>query len=140
MPGPTANVLTIAMGVAVLLASAFGVTMGMAPLGEGAMARCPIMESPDAWCQMGIVEHVSRWGQLFTATAPPHPILLFVLLVALALIIWGRSPREIIDDGANRQGDVARSPRYPDLKTHHHLLLAFSDGILHPKIYEHAIL
>lgn len=120
--------------LAVFLISIFGpgLIMGIAQGSE--MAGCPFTGGPGSLCQMGVIEHISYWQQLFTAT-PSNTIiglafLLLLLLLSTSLIFF------------QNDKSISSKPSYklynrdnPQITLFNYLLLLFRAGILHPKIY-----
>ncbi len=120
-------VLTVILSVAV-----FGMGHGMEISSAGKMSNCPFMGGTAVVCQMNIFGHIAAWQSAFTAQVK---IFVPILLSALLIFYWFASTVR-----KNQEGSLLRL--YAREKTHNifnHLVTAFSQGILNPKIYELAI-
>lgn len=110
----------------------FGLNLSMPIDKDGKMSNCPVMEHSSSLCQMGTAEHIAKWQQMFTATLQSGS-LFFLALLAVAFIYISHK----------RQTDLQSSYfafryylyKHPDVKLFNYLTQAFSDGILHPKLY-----
>lgn len=100
---------------------------------DGKMANCPLISSSSSICQMGILEHISKWQQMFQAPPFTNISILFLLgLFFTATVSYiGKhfSLAPLLSIKLNYY-----QKEHPDIGFDK-LLLAFSDGILHPKIY-----
>lgn len=110
-----------------LVASLFGVFhIGMSDM-NGKMENCPF--EPGVACLMSPLEHVGA-ALTMLRLVPLANILLFVLtlgILALTLLSFGTTHLELSDGPPPRRSTffISRSP----------LALAFSQGILNPKIF-----
>lgn len=127
--------------VAFVAVSLFGLghTAGMKANEDGNMEGC-IFTGKTMLCQMGIGEHISLWQGMFAATPQKISVLLtlIVLLVAAVFVIinhWLRT-------ASIKQELVRRFYlfRNTEINLFDPLRRAFSRGIIHPKIYESAVL
>ena len=118
-------VLTVILSVVV-----FGMGSGMEISSAGKMSNCPFMSGTAVMCQMNIFEHIAAWQSAFTAQVKT---LISILLSALLVFCWfAFTVRK------NQEGSLLCL--YVKEKTHkifNHLATAFSQGILHAKIYDH---
>ena len=119
-----------------LFASLFGIGVGM-EMKDGQMSSCPFMASQVSICQMSVTEHISQWQQVFVGIPTKTNLLaLALLLLAIFVIPFAKSFTKI------KQNELAiRLISYcktAATKIFDPLLLAFSRGILNPKIYEPA--
>lgn len=112
----------------------FGLNLSMNMDKDGKMPNCPTMSNSSAICQMSTTEHIARWQAMFTATYQSGNLFLLAALFTVAFIYIS----------FKRQTDLKSSLdsayRYylykqPEAKLFNYLTQAFSDGILHPKIY-----
>lgn len=119
--------------LSVLLISIFGpaVIMGLTQGGE--MTGCPLVGGIASMCQMSVIEHISYWQQLFTATSSntittlAFLLFLFLLGTNLALSQNKRISWKLFYKFYNRNN--------PQALLFNYLILVFSTGILHPKVY-----
>ena len=127
--------IIIVAGISAFLLMGFWVLYSMPMDERGKMADCPFTNGSASLCQMRATEHIAQWQQLFTTT--PGKNLLssaLALLVALLAVLFPVIPR------ARNKLLLQKFRNYfykhkPEIKLFHHLLLAFSQGILHPRIY-----
>ncbi len=116
-----------------LLLGSFGVLhFGMMPP-DGQMSGCPFMGG-GAVCRMDPLEHLAAWQSAFTVTIPGQSVASLVLLLLLSLLLLRhgrhRFPRKKILPTRD-----FRVPHRVRFFFHHPLQEAFSDGILHPKLF-----
>lgn len=117
--------------------SILGVGMSMETK-DGQMSGCPFMAGQAAMCQMSVTEHVTQWQQAFLgipAKANFLALVVALLIMALASFIESFSRLKKLT------ASTARFLAYHKVncgKVFDPLLVAFSDGILNPKIYEPA--
>lgn len=140
MPVAAKNVAQLPVA---LVLSAFLATnvMGLAfhapgmPMNErGEMAGC-IFVTQAAICQMNVLEHLNLWQNLFTAI-PQKAATVLLMILTLAAIIFSRARRRLRLFNAR----LAQSQRFhlfhqTAIRALDYLHEAFSQGILHPKIY-----
>ena len=84
---------------------------------------------------MGVAEHIAKWQQLFTAVFSKSDGLAFIILFLFAAVLF------II---FVRRSDVSLLARVlsppipktePEVKLFNQLVVAFSQGILNPRLY-----
>ncbi|OGK12173.1 hypothetical protein A3C98_04805 [Candidatus Roizmanbacteria bacterium RIFCSPHIGHO2_02_FULL_37_15] len=101
---------------------------------EGEMTDCPLKSDTASLCPMGIMEHIARWQQMFLAVIPQLSSLLiafFVSLVGFFLVLKissGPSPPKTFHLKYFQK-------IHPESNLFDYLLVAYSSGILQPKIY-----
>lgn len=117
---------------AFIVASLFGIHMGMDMNENGDMSGCIFMSGESAMCPMDWSEHLLRWQQAFTSTLPSKSTLLALAVALFAGIAIFIAP-QIIRNNAPPLA-VCRE-RSNAAKLSNHLLQDFSDGRLNPKIY-----
>lgn len=117
--------------VTLLFIGGFGMNLSMSIQNDGKMSKCPLMVQSSSFCQMGIVEHISKWQEMFLAI--PFSGALF-LLFGLVFAVWHLSQRNYFSLSPPISLRLYKR-EHPDIKLFDNLLLAFSKGILHPKIY-----
>ena len=116
--------------------SLFGIGIGI-DMKDGQMFSCPFMASQTLMCQMSVTEHIGQWQQTFLGIpTKTNLLMLALLLLAVIAIPFAKTFTQI------KQTElVARLISYcktAATKILDPLLLAFSGGILNPKIYEPA--
>jgi hypothetical protein len=117
--------------------SLFGISMGMEAR-DGQMSSCPFMASEASLCQMSVTEHISQWQQAFLGIPSKTNFLALALILAAAVLVtFAKSlfqPKKLTELAARlfayRKKNLVR--------VFDPLLIAFSDGILNPRIYEPA--
>ena len=130
------NVLALMVVLTLMLVAILGVGMGMNMGSNGSMAGCLFMNYAGALCPMNALEHVKIWRESFSAI--PALRFLYVSLFALQLLYILSSSLL-----TNFEPNLKRSP-HALVKDNRlliffdYLILAFSRGILNPKIYESA--
>lgn len=123
------------LGIIAFLAISFWGLYSMPIDGNGKMMNCPFMNGSSSFCQMSVPEHINQWKQLFTAIQE-RSLLLFLsaLLVFLPVSLFTINIREY-----NRlKFQLFRNYLYrhkPEIKLFDYLVVAFSQGNIHPKIY-----
>jgi len=130
------RILAITGVLTLMFVAVLGVGMGMNMRSNGSMAGCLFMNHPGALCPMNALEHVARWQKIFSAI--PALRLLYISLFALQLLYILSSSLL-----TNFKPDLKRTLHalVKDNKLlifFDYLILAFSRGILNPKIYESA--
>ena len=116
--------------------SIFGVGIGMT-VKDGQMSSCPFMASEASMCQMGATEHISQWQRALLGIPKGDFLALEVLLFAIVLIPFAKTFFKLEKLTEFTAQLFAHEKAHP-LKVFDPLLLAFSGGILNPKIYEPA--
>jgi len=123
----------IALGIIAFLVMSFWSLSSMSMDMNGRMINCPFMNDSSNLCQMSVAEHISQWQQ-FSTIIRERVLLLSFLLIFLY------SARFSIAAQAYEKLKHHRFRNYfyrykPELKLFNHLALAFSDGLIHSKIY-----
>ena len=114
--------------------SILGIGVGM-EMKDGQMSSCPFTAGQEAMCQMNITEHIAQWQQAFLGIPTKGDFLaLAVLLFAVAFIPFGKQfyQLEKLTELAAR---LLAYHKANLVKVFDPLLVAFSDGILNPKIH-----
>ena len=114
-----------------------GMSMGMEAK-DGQMSSCPFMASAASICQMSITEHISQWQQAFLGVPSKINFLALALILAAAVMItFAKSlfqPKKLTELAAR----LLAYHKEHLVRVFDPLLIAFSDGILNPRIYEPA--
>lgn len=110
----------------------FGLNLSMQMHTDGSMSNCPLMIGQSSICQMSTTEHISWWQQLFTVTPQPSSFLFLSLIIFVGLTFlifqFSLAPPSHISRKHYEQN-------YPEINLFNDLLRAFSDGILHSRLY-----
>lgn len=85
-------------------------------------------------CRMDILEHIALWQYLF-AVIPQEVFILLTLLSLLTFIVLIKSPLNIIYKPNSYSSQKIYTSKQIELPVFNFLKRAFSQGILHPKIY-----
>ena len=116
--------------------SLFSMGIGM-KMKDGQMSSCPFMASQASICQMSFTEHIGQWQHSFLGIPTKINLLILSLLLLSIIIVPFAKPFTKV-----KQTELAAQLIFyyktAATKIFDPLLLAFSDGILNPKIYEPA--
>jgi len=118
--------------VALLLIGGFGLNLSMPMQDDGEMVNCPLTNDSSSFCQMGVTEHIAKWQQMFQAVHFSGAF--FIFLLGFVLAVWYLSQRAYFSLSPPMKLRFYKK-EHPDIRLFDNLLLAFSGGILHPKIY-----
>lgn len=109
--------------------SVFGIILGT-NMKNGKISSCPFSALQKTMCQMGLSYHISSWQKLFLS-ARKNPFFIFIVLLFIVFfalftkhfpkLAWFVKIKTYYHNRA--------------FKIFNHLILAFSDGIIHPNIY-----
>jgi hypothetical protein len=114
--------------------SILGMGVGM-EMKDGQMSSCPFTAGEVSVCQMNITEHIAQWQQAFLGIPTKGDVLtLAVLLLAVALIPFAKPPFQL-EKLTKLAAQLFAHHKANLVKVFDPLLIAFSDGILNPKIY-----
>lgn len=112
----------------------FGMNLTMSMDKDGKMANCSLTSNSSNFCQMGITQHIAKWQQMFQARPFTNISLLFLLgAFFTATVFYMGKHFSLAPPLASKLNYYQKE--HPDSNLFDKLLLAFSDGILHPKIY-----
>lgn len=115
--------------------SILGIGMGM-EMTNGQMSSCPFTAGQQAICQMNITEHITKWQQAFVGIPTKGDTLaLAILLFAVVLISFVKQLFQL-EKLTELAGRLFAYCKINLVKVFDPLLIAFSDGILNPRIYE----
>ncbi len=128
-------ILLTAFAALFAVISLFGVGISMSFTHNGDMIGCPFVSGTASMCQMGVLEHIAYWQQLFIAkvndTTILIPWLLFIPLFLAVRQLGTKNKDKTPLDLSFRLYDKSN----PQIRLLNYLISAFSKGILHPKIY-----
>ncbi len=97
------------------------------------MTNCPLSSNFLTPCHMGINQHIAKWQQIFQALPFTSASLLFLLgFFFISTVFYIRTVSSLAPPMSSRLKSYQKE--HPNIGFDK-LLLAFSDGILHPKIY-----
>lgn len=113
--------------------SLFGMNLTMNMSKDGKMSNCPFMSNSSSVCQMSASDHMQKWHQMFAATLTQTGSLLLLYVAFFISLAYSLTQFTLAPPLA--QIFQRYKKEHPDIQTFNPLLLAFSDGILHPKIY-----
>ncbi len=133
---PSENVILLTL-ISFAFMSLFGMSMGMEAK-DGQMSSCPFMAEQEVMCQMNIMEHITQWQKAFLGVPNKTNFLALALILAAAVLVtFGKSlfqPKKLTELAAR----LLAYHKEHLVRVFDPLLIAFSDGILNPKIYEPA--
>jgi len=98
---------------------------------HGGMVTCPLMGDIASMCPMGGVGHIAAWQSVFAAMTPQAALVLLLIVAGLAAVV----SVFVLRDHAPPPGPLFADDIQGVGLAPSHLLLAFSRGILHPRLY-----
>jgi len=110
--------------------------LGMEMEVGGEMSNCPFMASEASICQMSATEHISQWQQTFLGIPSKANFLALALLLAAAVLLTFAKSLSKFKKLTELAAQLFAHHTEHVVKVFDPLLLAFSDGILKPRIYE----
>ncbi len=114
--------------------SLFGMNLTMTMHKDGKMSNCPfMMNNSSSLCQMSVTEHMQKWQEMFAAIVSQASSFLLIYLVLF--ISFAYTLTQFTLAPPLTQIFQRYSKEHPDIRAFNPLLLAFSNGILHPKLY-----
>lgn len=114
--------------------SVLGIGMGM-EMKDGQMSSCPFTAGQQTMCQMNITDHIAQWQQAFLGIPTKgNTIALAILLFAVVFIAFVK-PFFQLEKLTELAARLFAHHKANLAKVFDPLLVAFSDGILNPKIY-----
>lgn len=117
--------------------SILGMGMGMEAK-DGQMSSCPFMADEASICQMSVTEHISQWQQAFLSVPNKTNFLALALILAAAVLITFAKSLFRLKKLTELAAQLFAYHKEHLVRVSDPLLIAFSDGILNPKIYEPA--
>lgn len=113
----------------------FGLNLSMRMDKMGHMSRCPLVNDQSSICSMSFADHMTKWQQLFTADHQLQNLAIFLSLLAMTFVYF------IIRRDTQLSESALYIYRYHkqrqiEAKLFNPLQQAFSDGIIHPKLYK----
>lgn len=126
---------TLLMGLLVLSVGTIGLLHALSMDGE--MSGCPLVAQSASLCAMSPIEHLVLWQRLFSAL-PQRALLLIVVGFLLSVFLCRRAESVLTTRALGEPYQAYRRSilAFVSLEP---LTSAFSQGILHPKIYESAL-
>lgn len=98
----------------------------MAQMDNGDMSACPFMGEQASFCKMTILEHIAFWQSLFALNLKFNLLILLIIYLVIERLI----PK--LDFRKNYLSLFVQNTYCQPLS---YLVIIFSDGLLHPKIY-----
>ncbi|MBI3305051.1 hypothetical protein HYZ80_01845 [Candidatus Parcubacteria bacterium] len=117
--------------------SILGMDMSMKPK-DDQMSGCPFMAGQATMCQMGVTEHIAKWQQAFLGIPTKTNFLAFAAVLLIAILASLIKPFPQLKKLTASTARFLAYHKASCIKVFDPLLIAFSDGILNPKIYEPA--
>ena len=125
----------LALGIIAFLVMSFWTLYSMPTDDMGRMVNCPFMNNVPGFCQMSLSEHISLWQQTFTATQARELLVPLLALLVLVASFFSVAVEKVYDTLKYQSLYYYFYERRPEIMVFNHLRLAFSDGLIHPKIY-----
>lgn len=107
---------------------------------DGQMSGCPFTAGQTAMCQMSATEHIDQWQQAFLGIPTKAGLLALVVILLAAVTILFVKPFSQFEKLTKLAARLFSYHKAHFVKIFDPFLLAFSDGILNPKIYDFATL
>lgn len=117
--------------------SILGMGVGM-EMKDGKMSSCPFTAGQETMCQMNITEHIAQWQQAFLGILTKTDFLALAVALLIAIIASFIKSFPQLKKLTAPTAQFLAYHRANCAKVFDQLLVAFSDGILNPKIYEPA--
>lgn len=114
--------------------SILGVGIGM-EMTDSQMSSCPFMTGQATMCQMSITEHITQWQEAFLGIPTKTNLLALAMLLLAVVVIPFVKPFSQFEKLTELAARLFTYHKVHFVKIFDPLLLAFSDGILNPKIY-----
>lgn len=125
----------VSLGIIAFLVMSFWGLYSM-PMNEGGeTSNCPLMSESATVCPMSATDHVVKWKQLFTVIPEKNLLLLSLALLVLVLVALFPLTPKVRDKLPHQQFRHYLYTHSPEIKLFDHLLAAFSQGILNPRLY-----
>ncbi len=102
---------------------------------NGKMGNCPFVDNSSSFWPMGILEHISQWQQFFTIIRGKRLLVSLLSLLVFFAIVAFAVPIKLREKLKRLQSRQHLYWHKPEIKLFDYLVLAFSKGILNPKIY-----
>ena len=116
------------------LAATFGMVIGMQTDEHGMMSGCLFMSQQASICPMGVMEHIAKWQQLVTAVLSTfHTSASFIFFLLAVVIFFIFAYAKSLFFLFTPSPPVVHSRQ--EIALYYHLKIAFSQGILHPRLY-----
>lgn len=119
------------------LMSVLGMGIGM-EITDGQMSSCPFMAGQPTMCQMNITEHIAQWQQTFLGIPTKTNFLALAVILLIGVLASFIKPFSQLKKLAKSTARFLAYRRANFAKVFDPILVALSDGILNPKIYEPA--
>ncbi|MBI3337606.1 MAG: hypothetical protein HY005_03225 [Candidatus Staskawiczbacteria bacterium] len=123
------------IGIVAFLAISFWSLYSMPTDENGIMVNCPFMSGSSSFCQMSVPEHINQWRQLFAVIQEKS---LLLLLSVLLVFLPSMSSAVNLIAYNSLKFQLFRNYFYwykPEVKLFDRLVVDFSQGNIHPKIY-----
>ena len=129
--------LTLLMLASFAFASLLGMHMSM-EMTDGQMSGCPFMAGQTTMCQMSATEHIAQWQRAFLGVPTKGNLLALAIVLFATVLVPFTKPFSQLEKLTKLASRLFAYHKTSLVKVFDPLLLAFSDGILNPKIYEPA--
>lgn len=126
--------LIIMVGIIAFLAMSFSGLYSMPMDEHGEMRDCPFMKNSAYLCQMSVIEHIVHWRQLFILIMDNNFSLLFFVFFFFPVLLSFMNSK-VRDKLFSQRFYKSFCRDKPEIKLFNYLLIAFSQGILHPRVY-----
>jgi predicted metal-binding membrane protein len=127
--------------ILVLASFAFMSVLGMGismEMNDGKMPGCPFMAGRAAMCQMSAMEHIAQLQQSFLGIPTKMNLLMLAMVLLAVAILPFVKPFSRLKEITDFFSRLFAYRSEPHAQISNPILLAFSDGILNPRIYEPA--
>lgn len=125
----------IIFGMIAFLVMSFWTLYSMPTDEGGSMVNCPFMNDYPGFCQMTLNEHISFWQQMFAIIRLKELIFLPFSLLIITFFVLYTITEKIYYKLKSQSFYNYLYQHKPEIKIFNHILLAFSRGIIHPKVY-----
>lgn len=125
----------VGLGIIALLVISFWGLYSMPINEQGEMSNCPFLNESATVCPMSTADHIAKWQQLFTVTPEKNLLLLSLALLVLMLVALFPFISKVRNKLPYQRFRNYIYKHKPEIKLFDHLLIAFSQGILNPRLY-----
>lgn len=125
--------LALMAALTLILVAILGVGMEMNMGSSGSMTGCLFMNHQGALCPMNALEHIAKWQEIFNAIPSLKFAYASIFILLLLYVLPSLSP--IGSKQGLEQSPHALARNNALLASLDYIMLAFSQGLLHPKIY-----
>lgn len=131
----TRKKIVLLLAISFLVIGVFGVGMGV-KASDGKVTFCPFKTTNVTVCTTTLMEHITKWQNAFAGIVSVVNVLAFITLIATAATVFYSKLFYKLQGFATHNIRPFLSYKTEPTKVFDPMLIAFSRGIIHPKIYD----